>query len=151
MNLIKHQVAYSIVSPDLRQPDAIKEYNDGIRINETSFYDTDNLVTTWYTQKIWGKAGQPVDHDEWLLSPQTVNAYYSPNSNQIALLAGILVNPLYNTTQPDYLNYGGIGMVAGHEITVSYIATMLCIENLLICLHSMHLIALAESMMAKVY
>ncbi|CAO3650280.1 unnamed protein product [Mucor fragilis] len=120
VNLIKHQVAYSIVSPDLRQPDAIKEYNDGIRINETSFYDTDNLVTTWYTQKIWGKAGQPVDHDEWLLSPQTVNAYYSPNSNQIALLAGILVNPLYNTTQPDYLNYGGIGMVAGHEITHAF-------------------------------
>jgi len=119
VNLIKHQAAYSTVSPDLRQPNAIKEYNEGIYINETSYYDTDDLLTTWYTRKLWAKAGQPVDRDEWLLSPQTVNAYYSPNSNQIALLAGILVNPLYNTSQPEYLNYGGIGMVAGHEITVS--------------------------------
>ncbi|KAL7334729.1 hypothetical protein PS15p_200316 [Mucor circinelloides] len=120
VNLIKHQAAYSTVSPDLRQPNAIKEYNEGIYINETSYYDTEDLLTTWYTRKLWGKAGQPVDRDEWLLSPQTVNAYYSPNSNQIALLAGILVNPLYNTSQPEYLNYGGIGMVAGHEITHAF-------------------------------
>lgn len=69
---------------------------------------------------MWSKAGQKVDKDEWHMSPQTVNAYYSPNVNEIVLPAGILQSPLYSANQSNFLNYGGIGMIIGHEITVSY-------------------------------
>lgn len=112
-------VAYSTVSPDLRQPDSIKEFNEGIYINETSYYDTEYLLHTWSTKQQWAKAGKSVDRNEWLFSAQTVNAYYSPSTNQIVMLAGMLNDPAYNTTQPEYLNYGGIGMVVAHEIAVS--------------------------------
>lgn len=55
------------------------------------------------------------------MSPQTVNAYYSSNGNEIVLPAGILQSPLYSADQPNFLNYGGMGMIIGHEITVSYL------------------------------
>lgn len=119
MKAIEHMVAYSTSSPDLRQPNSIKEYNEGIYINETSYYDTENLLNTWNTKKQWANAGKPVDRDTWLFSAQTVNAYYNPSTNQIVMLAGMLNDPMYNTTQPEYLNYGGIGMVVAHEIAVS--------------------------------
>jgi endothelin-converting enzyme len=68
---------------------------------------------------MWKNAGQEVDKDEWFMSPQTVNAYYSPNVNEIVIPAGILQAPFYDVAVPQYLNYGGIGMVIGHELTVS--------------------------------
>ncbi|KAL7320762.1 hypothetical protein PS15m_000621 [Mucor circinelloides] len=117
---IEHMVAYSTSSPDLRQPNSIKEYNEGIYINETSYYDTENLLNTWNTKKQWAKAGKAVDRDTWLFSAQTVNAYYNPSTNQIVMLAGMLNDPMYNTTQPEYLNYGGIGMVVAHEIAHAF-------------------------------
>ncbi|KAL9547795.1 hypothetical protein MBANPS3_005998 [Mucor bainieri] len=117
---IEHLVAYSTVSPDLRQPNSIREYNEGIYINETSYYDTEYLLNTWATKKQWAKAGKTVDRNEWLFSAQTVNAYYNPSTNQIVMLAGMLNDPMYNTTQPEYLNYGGIGMVVAHEIAHAF-------------------------------
>ncbi|KAI8645200.1 hypothetical protein BD408DRAFT_382441 [Parasitella parasitica] len=120
VNLIAHKVAYSTVSPDLRQPLSIEKYFQGLYINETSFYDTDNILSAWFSKKLWAKAGQEVDKDEWLMSPQTVNAYYTPNGNEIVIPAGIMQAPFYDATYPDYLNYGGIGMVIGHEITHAF-------------------------------
>ncbi|KAG2194080.1 hypothetical protein INT46_006931 [Mucor plumbeus] len=120
VKLISHKVGYSIVSPDLRQPISIKKYNEGLFINETSFYDTENILSAWYANKMWSKAGQKVDKDEWHMSPQTVNAYYSPNVNEIVLPAGILQSPLYSANQSNFLNYGGIGMIIGHEITHAF-------------------------------
>ncbi|KAL9545203.1 hypothetical protein MBANPS3_007261 [Mucor bainieri] len=117
---IEHMVAYSTVSPDLRQPNSIKEYNEGIYINETSYYDTEYLLKTWATKKKWAKAGKTVDRNEWLFSTQTVNAHYYASTNQIVMLAGMLTDPMYNTTQPEYLNYGGIGMVVAHEIAHAF-------------------------------
>ncbi|KAI8645201.1 hypothetical protein BD408DRAFT_459995 [Parasitella parasitica] len=120
VNLIAHKVAYGTVSPDIRQPLSIEKYNEGIYINETSFYETETLITSWYSRKMWEKAGQKVNKDEWYMSPQTVNAYYTPNGNEIVIPAGILQAPFYDATYPDYLNYGGIGVVIGHEITHAF-------------------------------
>jgi putative endopeptidase len=63
------------------------------------------------------KAGKPVDPDEWQMTPQTVNAYYSPTRNEIVFPAAILQPPFFNMAADDAVNYGAIGMVIGHEMT----------------------------------
>lgn len=77
-------MGYSVISPDLRNPSSIQEYNEGLTVNKTSFYETEVISSVWYSNKMWKKVGQPIDKDEWLMSPQTVNAYYSPNSNEVS-------------------------------------------------------------------
>lgn len=62
------------------------------------------------------KLGGPVDHDEWFMTPQTVNAYYNPGMNEIVFPAAILQPPFFDATADDAANYGGIGAVIGHEI-----------------------------------
>ena len=63
------------------------------------------------------KIGQPVDKTEWGMTPQTVNAYYSPTRNEIVFPAGILQPPFYDPNVDDAINYGGIGAVIGHEFS----------------------------------
>ena len=63
------------------------------------------------------KLGQPVDRSEWGMSPQTVNAYYNPEFNEIVFPAAILQPPFFNARADDAVNYGGIGAVIGHEIS----------------------------------
>ncbi|GJO97702.1 zinc metalloprotease [Mycobacterium marinum] len=62
------------------------------------------------------KLGGPVDHDEWFMTPQTVNAYYNPGMNEIVFPAAILQPPFFDAQADDAANYGGIGAVIGHEI-----------------------------------
>ncbi|KLO27350.1 peptidase M13, partial [Mycolicibacter heraklionensis] len=62
------------------------------------------------------KLGQPVDRDEWFMTPQTVNAYYNPGMNEIVFPAAILQPPFFDAQADDAANYGGIGAVIGHEI-----------------------------------
>ncbi|MFC7622951.1 M13 family metallopeptidase [Microlunatus sp. GCM10028923] len=62
------------------------------------------------------KVGQPVDREEWIMTPQTVNAYYHPLRNEIVFPAAILQPPFFNEHADDAVNYGGIGAVIGHEI-----------------------------------
>jgi putative endopeptidase len=63
-----------------------------------------------------GKLGQPIDRDEWWMTPQTVDAYYSPGLNEIVFPAGILQDPFFDPGRDDAANYGAIGAVIGHEI-----------------------------------
>jgi predicted metalloendopeptidase len=63
------------------------------------------------------RAGGPVDKGEWYMTPQTVNAYYSPSTNEITFPAAILRPPFFDMTADDAVNYGGIGSVIGHEIS----------------------------------
>ena len=60
---------------------------------------------------------KPVDHDEWYMTPQTVNAYYNPTTNEICFPAGILQSPFFDMSADDAFNYGAIGVVIGHEMT----------------------------------
>jgi len=66
---------------------------------------------------IMNKVGKPVDREEWGMTPQTVNAGYYPNKNEIVFPAGILQPPFFNLDADDAVNYGAIGMVIGHEMT----------------------------------
>lgn len=63
------------------------------------------------------KAGKPVDRDEWFMTPQTVNAYYNPTTNEICFPAGILQYPFFDPKADEAFNYGAIGVVIGHEMT----------------------------------
>ncbi|MCK9195100.1 MAG: peptidase M13, partial [Nevskia sp.] len=63
------------------------------------------------------KLGKPIDRDEWGMTPQTVNAYYNPELNEIVFPAAILQPPFFNVAADDAVNYGGIGAVIGHEIS----------------------------------
>ena len=63
------------------------------------------------------KAGKPVDKDEWHMTPQTVNAYYNPTTNEICFPAGILQYPFFDPKADEAFNYGAIGVVIGHEMT----------------------------------
>lgn len=71
----------------------------------------------WHIHAIETKAGKPVDRDEWHMTPQTVNAYYNPTTNEICFPAGILQVPFFDPTADDAFNYGAIGVVIGHEMT----------------------------------
>ncbi|MGE3270879.1 MAG: M13-type metalloendopeptidase, partial [Chloroflexota bacterium] len=68
------------------------------------------------TDRQFAKLGQPVDRDEWMMSPQTINAYYNPGMNEICFPAAILQPPFFDPEADPAYNYGGIGAVIGHEI-----------------------------------
>ena len=69
------------------------------------------------TQYMLSKLDKPVDRSEWHMTPQTVNAYYNPTTNEICFPAGILQPPFFYATGDDAINYGGIGVVIAHELT----------------------------------
>jgi putative endopeptidase len=73
-------------------------------------------VASFELDRSLSKIGQPIDREEWLMTPQTVNAYYHPLKNEIVFPAAILQPPFFNADADDAVNYGGIGAVIGHEI-----------------------------------
>ena len=87
--------------------DAKKSYFENMR--ECAFF--------WNRWRIDHTAGKPVDRDDWHMTPQTVNAYYNPTTNEICFPAGILQVPFFDPTSDDAFNYGAIGVVIGHEMT----------------------------------
>ena len=83
-----------------------------------SFYDNVMACRKFAHDKhIADKAGKPVDRDEWFMTPQTVNAYYNPTTNEICFPAGILQYPFFDPKADEAFNYGAIGVVIGHEMT----------------------------------
>lgn len=98
-------------------PDKWKDYSE-IQIDPSRSYLENVLdASRWFTLDNNRKLHKPVDKDEWFMYPQTVNAYYSPLYNEICFPAGILQPPFFDITADDALNYGGIGVVIGHEMT----------------------------------
>ncbi|MEI6765920.1 MAG: M13 family metallopeptidase [Bacteroidota bacterium] len=97
-------------------PDKWIDYSS-VTITKDSYYQ--NIMTTSrfeFTRDI-NKIGKPVDRTEWGMTPQTVNAYYSPNMNEIVFPAAILQPPFFFLKGDDAVNYGAIGVVIGHEMT----------------------------------
>lgn len=98
-------------------PDKWKDYS-GIDIDpERSYLENVQEASRWYVQDNYQKLGKPVDRDEWHMTPQTVNAYYNPTTNEICFPAGILQPPYFDPKADDAENYGAIGVVIGHEMT----------------------------------
>ncbi len=97
-------------------PDKWKNY-DGLVISRNDFLGNLRRANQWQYQDNINKLGKPVDKSEWLITPSTVNAYYSLQKNEIVFPAAILRFPFFDFEADDAINYGGIGAVIGHEMT----------------------------------
>ncbi len=97
-------------------PDKWKDYSS-LEVKNDSYWDNIKRVNLWEYNEMIAKAGKPVDKEEWFMTPQTVNAYYNPTTNEICFPAGILQYPFFDMNADDAFNYGAIGVVIGHEMT----------------------------------
>jgi putative endopeptidase len=97
-------------------PDKWKDYS-ALTIERDSYYKNIKRANIWASKVDLEKIGKPVDKTEWEMSPQTVNAYYNPNGNEIVFPAAILQPPFFNQDADDAVNYGAMGAVIGHEIS----------------------------------
>lgn len=98
-------------------PDKWRSYTD-LDIKNDSYYANVVRANSFETAYMFAKASRPtVDKDEWFMTPQTVNAYYNPSTNEICFPAGILQYPFFDMQADDAFNYGAIGVVIGHEMT----------------------------------
>lgn len=88
-----------------------------LEIDRSSYAANVLRANAWHMRRDLDKLGRPVDRTEWLMSPQTVNAYYNPLMNEIVFPAGILQPPFFYADADDAVNYGAIGMVIGHEMS----------------------------------
>ncbi len=100
-------------------PDKWRDYSK-VEVKRDTYFE--NRLSTNKNDYLYSldKVGQPVDRTEWLTTPPTVTAYNNPPMNEIVFPAGILQSPYFDLYADDALNYGGIGMVIGHEITHSF-------------------------------
>lgn len=99
-------------------PNKWKDYSKLTIDPEKTLYENMQAVREWASKKeVEDKYNKPVDRDEWYMTPQTVNAYYNPTTNEICFPAGILQYPFFDMKADDAFNYGAIGVVIGHEMT----------------------------------
>jgi putative endopeptidase len=98
-------------------PDKWKDYSSLTIDPSLTYWENIKRASAWYNDDQMSEAGKPVDKDKWHMSPQTVNAYYNPSTNEICFPAAILQPPFFNPTADDAVNYGAIGVVIGHEMT----------------------------------
>ena len=98
-------------------PDEWKDYSTLTVDPQLSYYENLRAASAWRVAENLDKLGKPTDPTEWGMSPQTVNAYYNPSTNEICFPAGILQPPFFNPDADDAVNYGAIGVVIGHEMT----------------------------------
>ncbi|MBK9795494.1 MAG: M13 family metallopeptidase [Holophagaceae bacterium] len=113
---VKAQQKLAAIRVKIGYPDAWRDYA-GLHIQRQPYVL--NLLETrrFEFQRRLAHLGQPIDRNEWEMTPQTNNAYYSPTMNEIVFPAGILQPPYFDATADDAVNYGNIGATIGHEMT----------------------------------
>ncbi|MCH5346875.1 MAG: M13 family metallopeptidase [Muribaculaceae bacterium] len=114
LNAIKKLNAFTV---KIGYPDKWKDYTTMEIDPALSYYENMHNVSMWHQKEMLSKWGKPVDKTEWGMTPQTVNAYYNPMANEIVFPAAILQAPFFDPEASDAENYGGIGVVIGHEMT----------------------------------
>ena len=112
----KALVKLNTIVKKIGYPDKWKNFDD-VEISRDNYFGNNQSVARHDYKEMISKLGKPVDKTEWGMTPYTVNAYYNPAFNEIVFPAGILQFPFFDVNADDAINYGGIGMVIGHEIT----------------------------------
>ena len=105
----------SAITVKVGYPDKWKDYS-ALEIKDDSYWENIVRSNVFDYDEMIAKAGKPVDRSKWYMTPQTVNAYYSPSTNEICFPAGILQYPFFDMSADDAFNYGAIGVVIGHEM-----------------------------------
>jgi len=105
----------ALFRPKIGYPDEWRDYSS-LRIERDDLVGNVRRAQEFETDRQLAKLGGPVDRGEWFMTPQTVNAYYNPGTNEICFPAAILRPPFFELGADPALNYGGIGAVIGHEI-----------------------------------
>lgn len=105
----------STFRPKIGYPTKWRDYSS-LEIRRDDLVGNEERSATYEWNRMIRKLGEPVDREEWHLTPQTVNAYYNTHMNEIVFPAAILQPPFFNLAADDAVNYGGIGTVIGHEI-----------------------------------
>ncbi|KAF9361854.1 hypothetical protein BGX26_011078 [Mortierella sp. AD094] len=116
MEAIVQLIGFSTDFPNVGSPESLEEYYSEYKVDPKDFFGNQKRIGLWNIEKMFKELDSPVNKLKMHMVPQTVNAYYSPSENQIVFPAGILQAPFFHTENPEYVNYGGIGVVAGHEI-----------------------------------
>ncbi len=110
---------WAAFTPKIGYPDKWRDWS-GLKTSRESYVGNILAGNEFNYQWNLAKIGKPVDKSEWGMSPQTVNAYYNPQQNEIVFPAAILQPPFFDPKADDALNYGGIGAVIGHEMIHGY-------------------------------
>ncbi|MEV0945053.1 M13 family metallopeptidase [Rhodococcus sp. NPDC049939] len=110
---------WSQMVPKIGYPDNWRDWS-GLQINEGEYFANLAAADKFNHAYDLAKIGEPSNRSDWVMTPQTVNAYYSPNDNTINFPAAILQAPFFDPNADDALNYGGIGSVIGHEATHAF-------------------------------
>ncbi|WP_083264460.1 M13 family metallopeptidase [Pseudohongiella acticola] len=113
------QAKLARLNTKIAYPDEWRDY-DCLRIDADDLIGNVRRANRCEYERMMARLGQPVDREEWFMTPQTVNAYYSSTMNEIVFPAAILQPPFFNVEADDAINYGAIGAVIGHEITHAF-------------------------------
>ena len=113
----KAQEKLSSFTIKIGYPDKWKDYSELEVDPSKSYYENLKAASEFYVKDNMNKVGKPTDKTEWGMTPQTVNAYYNPTTNEICFPAAILQPPFFNPDADDAVNYGAIGVVIGHEMS----------------------------------
>ncbi|MEZ4802777.1 MAG: M13 family metallopeptidase [Gelidibacter sp.] len=116
---LKAKEKLSAMTKKIGYPDKWKDYSS-VNISRDTYFENMVSASAADFQRNLSKLGKPVDKAEWFTTPPTVTAYNNPTANEIVFPAGILQSPYFDNNADDALNYGGIGMVIGHEITHTF-------------------------------
>ena len=116
---LKAKEKLAAITKKIGYPDHWKEYNN-VTIDSNKYFENIVSASSAAYQRNLEKLGKPVDKSEWFTTPSTVTAYNNPSANEIVFPAGILQPPYFDNEADDALNYGGIGMVIGHELTHTF-------------------------------
>src|SRR5215469_1868195 len=110
------EVKVKAITNKIGYPDKWRDYSS-VKIVRGDFAGNIQRASSFETHRNWNKIGQALDKKEWGMTPPTVNAYYNPAENDINFPAGILQPPFFDRSEDDAVNFGGIGVVIGHELT----------------------------------
>jgi putative endopeptidase len=110
------QAKLAKMTPKIGYPDHWRDYS-ALKVSRDDLHGNVVRASEFEYRRNLAKLGKPVDHGEWRMRPQTVNASYNPTSNEITFPAAILQPPFFDATADDAANYGGIGAVIGHEMS----------------------------------
>lgn len=113
---LKAQEKLAAFTVKIGYPDKWRDYS-ALEIKQDSYWANVRRSSIFEMDYMLADAGKPVDKSRWYMTPQTINAYYNPTTNEICFPAAILQPPFFDPEADDAINYGAIGVVIGHEMT----------------------------------